>query len=268
MNKTYFLFLITFGLSLAHASDVHGDNRTIFCPATSTDEDGDGWGWENNTSCIVARAPANTPICDHSLLDQDDDGWGWQGGSSCLVDSTNEFLTPEEASSAFVGSFTLPFDESVKSFTATKSGIVIQQQFANSKLVARQPDGSVIWEVPYTTDGPGDFIEIDWLEENVIVGLFNGSIASFSIMGGQLNWWLDAPFPFLTDLLVGESGIIAHYVDPMGQEAVSSISYEGDVRWSFHTDRRITFITLAGDRVYLKKQKREDGSEITMIFNL
>lgn len=156
----------------------------------------------------------------------------------------------------------------MSSFTATNNGIVVQQQFVNSKLVARRLDGSVIWEVPYTADGPGDFIELDLSGENVIVGHFNGSIASYSVADGAQNWWLEAPFPFLDDLLIGKGGIIAHYVSPIGQEVVSSITFEGEVRWNFNTDQRITFLNISNDRVYLKKQKREDGSEITMFFHL
>ncbi|MFB7101492.1 cellulase family glycosylhydrolase, partial [Streptomyces hydrogenans] len=60
---------------------------------SASDPDGDGWGWENNRSCVVRGSAADTgsgggtggtapngyPYCAHgSASDPDGDGWGWE----------------------------------------------------------------------------------------------------------------------------------------------------------------------------------------------
>ncbi|WKB55841.1 cellulase family glycosylhydrolase [Eleftheria terrae] len=59
------------------------------CDGSSTDPDGDGWGWENNRSCVVgcgASAPNGHPYCcNGSSTDPDGDGWGWENNRSCVV---------------------------------------------------------------------------------------------------------------------------------------------------------------------------------------
>ncbi|MFC9730011.1 cellulase family glycosylhydrolase [Streptomyces roseolus] len=66
----------------------------------ASDPDGDGWGWENNRSCVVRGSAADTgsgggtggtapngyPYCAHgSASDPDGDGWGWENNRSCVV---------------------------------------------------------------------------------------------------------------------------------------------------------------------------------------
>ncbi|MEU4215632.1 GDSL-type esterase/lipase family protein [Actinoplanes sp. NPDC026623] len=65
---------------------------------SSSDPDGDGWGWENNASCVVrgskadpgassgGTAPNGYPYCANgSSSDPDGDGWGWENNASCVV---------------------------------------------------------------------------------------------------------------------------------------------------------------------------------------
>ncbi|MET9724514.1 cellulase family glycosylhydrolase [Streptomyces zaomyceticus] len=65
---------------------------------SSSDPDGDGWGWENQRSCVVRGGAADTggnaggtapngyPYCaDGSSSDPDGDGWGWENQRSCVV---------------------------------------------------------------------------------------------------------------------------------------------------------------------------------------
>ncbi|OED43680.1 hypothetical protein AB833_03240 [Chromatiales bacterium (ex Bugula neritina AB1)] len=54
------------------------------CADSSTDPDGDGWGYENNTSC---RVEAKFMVCRSSRSDTDGDGWGWENNASCKVAS-------------------------------------------------------------------------------------------------------------------------------------------------------------------------------------
>lgn len=71
------------------------------CSSASKDPDGDGWGWENNASClVVGSAPYNSgtdcgsgmqlggvcwPACSSASKDPDGDGWGWENNASCIV---------------------------------------------------------------------------------------------------------------------------------------------------------------------------------------
>ena len=81
------------------------------CADSSSDHDGDGWGWENFRSCRVDTATlqpdtsdsATDPIttgpsstdsssnvpgfatCSSSASDPDGDGWGWENHDSCIV---------------------------------------------------------------------------------------------------------------------------------------------------------------------------------------
>ncbi|GGA64945.1 beta-mannosidase [Neiella marina] len=63
-----------------------GDYPT--CSSAAVDPDGDGWGWENNQSCIVVaggNAPNGFPYCADASNDPDGDGWGWENSASCVV---------------------------------------------------------------------------------------------------------------------------------------------------------------------------------------
>ena len=58
------------------------------CSSAATDQDGDGWGWENNQSCIVQSdtgTPAVVPACSSAAADSDGDGWGWENNDRCIV---------------------------------------------------------------------------------------------------------------------------------------------------------------------------------------
>lgn len=49
------------------------------------DTDGDGWGWNGSSSCLVSA----------DCIDTDGDGWGWNGVDSCRIDNieTHDRLT-------------------------------------------------------------------------------------------------------------------------------------------------------------------------------
>ena len=63
----------------------------------ASDPDGDGWGWENDASCVVHGGRADTgpsggiavngyPYCANGAdSDPDGDGWGWENDASCVV---------------------------------------------------------------------------------------------------------------------------------------------------------------------------------------
>jgi hypothetical protein len=68
---------------------------TVYCASAASDPDGDGWGWENNQSCVVKDGDADNtgpgyPVCDSPSSDPDGDGWGWENNQSCLVKNIKE----------------------------------------------------------------------------------------------------------------------------------------------------------------------------------
>jgi hypothetical protein len=52
-----------------------------------SDPDGDGWGWEDNHTCVVAGSKIETSYayCSDVAADPDGDGWGWENNQSCIV---------------------------------------------------------------------------------------------------------------------------------------------------------------------------------------
>lgn len=50
------------------------------CSSSKLDADKDGWGWQNNQTCIVYVMPCSSPA-----VDPDGDGWGWENEESCSV---------------------------------------------------------------------------------------------------------------------------------------------------------------------------------------
>lgn len=66
--------------------------RTEFirCSSPLADPDGDGWGTENEKTCVVVmdgtnRAAIGNPLCSSAISDHDGDGWGWENDESCIV---------------------------------------------------------------------------------------------------------------------------------------------------------------------------------------
>ncbi|OED42329.1 hypothetical protein AB833_06660 [Chromatiales bacterium (ex Bugula neritina AB1)] len=77
------LFLFVTQTSLAALPD---------CSSAAFDTDGDGFGWENNSSCRVSAGSAGNkvsgsslPVCNSADSDPDGDGFGWENSKSCRV---------------------------------------------------------------------------------------------------------------------------------------------------------------------------------------
>ena len=72
--------------SAAIASGAKAANGMPYCGSNSSDADGDGFGWQNQASCVVAGSKADThPTCASSSSDPDGDGYGWENEKSCIV---------------------------------------------------------------------------------------------------------------------------------------------------------------------------------------
>ncbi len=81
------------------------------CSSASSDEDGDGYGWENNASCIVQAAGGSGDGNNASCIDTPpfDDDWGWDGSQSCRLSASGNDNTPQEDDATCVD--TPPFDD-------------------------------------------------------------------------------------------------------------------------------------------------------------
>ena len=68
------------------ATGAKAANGMAYCSNQGVDADGDGFGWQNNASCVVAGSKADThPTCASSASDPDGDGYGWENEKSCIV---------------------------------------------------------------------------------------------------------------------------------------------------------------------------------------
>ena len=56
-------------------------------PSACIDSDGDGWGWDGVKSCVIEAGEVAAPL-GGDCIDSDGDGWGWDGVASCLVAET------------------------------------------------------------------------------------------------------------------------------------------------------------------------------------
>jgi len=77
---------------------VQAQQTTQYCSSPNADSDGDGWGWENNRSCVVSGSAAdpvkNFPPCELPGSDADGDGFGWENNTTCLVTGTAKIDQP------------------------------------------------------------------------------------------------------------------------------------------------------------------------------
>ena len=86
------------------------------CSSPSFDSDGDGFGWENNQTCLVTSASttgnntnssgnsgsggSSLPVCSSASSDPDNDGFGFENNRSCRVTSSSSSSNSSTASSS------------------------------------------------------------------------------------------------------------------------------------------------------------------------
>jgi hypothetical protein len=102
--------LILAGAFLGSTGSAFAQNHSQ-CASAATDPDGDGWGYENGRSCLVAGGSDRTvqgagrPICSASAFDNGD-GWGWENDRSCIFAAGSS--AQSSASSASASSSSTP----------------------------------------------------------------------------------------------------------------------------------------------------------------
>jgi hypothetical protein len=252
---------------------------TPYCPGTTTAPDGDGWGWENGASCVVIQSTANPVICPttDAGTDPEDDGWGWSHSiGSCLVDNTSvDKITITDAAGTDISNSGYPLKHSyVKSFgtfaftvlTAT-DGTVYQFRVPDAALAATDKTGKTLW-----LQKRNNYIELQALSDDdtkiyAIVyddDIYLGAIDAAN--GEILQRIVDAES--IVDLFFGSKAIIAlHQVDSVdGIDAVTSLNYDGTVRWKLEAARSLNLAYLGKDgKVYIKEQSGLYGNEQTLI---
>ncbi len=89
-------------------------NQLPACSSPAVDSDGDGFGFENNQSCVVqggstpppqSDAPVSGsgfPVCSSSDTDPDGDGFGFENNQSCIVQGAS--ATPAQSDAPVTGS--------------------------------------------------------------------------------------------------------------------------------------------------------------------
>src|SRR5690606_37436229 len=80
--------------SSSSALPTHASNGTVYCTPAGTDPDGDGWGWENNASCLVRNSAVDPDRGDFDgcIIDTgswafcavDNGSWGLESGQACV----------------------------------------------------------------------------------------------------------------------------------------------------------------------------------------
>lgn len=73
------VFLVSFPGRLVQAQ-----NYPV-CQYAASDSDGDGYGWEDRSPCVVTEASSSEAL-PMQCVDDDGDGWGWDGLQVCRVD--------------------------------------------------------------------------------------------------------------------------------------------------------------------------------------
>lgn len=82
---------IAIAAGLATSPAFSMDSQFPDCVSDASDADGDGYGWENNSSCLVTAGNDGSNngggvFCENGdETDPDDDGWGWENNASCMV---------------------------------------------------------------------------------------------------------------------------------------------------------------------------------------
>jgi len=84
------VFLST--VSIGYAQTNHPE-----CAFASSDYDGDGWGYENNKTCVITDNSVGDEPSSGVCIDSDGDGWGWDGVKSC----TTDVQQPEQPENTF-----------------------------------------------------------------------------------------------------------------------------------------------------------------------
>lgn len=187
------------GQTAGQSSSQTSLSQNPVCSSAAVDSDGDGWGWENNTSCVVtdaSSAPAATPvqpqavtstpsaadaqtpaqassnpdvvnglyrgthpICSSPSADIDGDGWGFEFHTSCKV--VAGYVDPNAS----------PITPPDGNNPNNKVGVIYSQDFSGS--------GSGLYQADQLND--------DWLSPHWHLGFDQGRVQIVNTGGSNGN---------------------------------------------------------------------------------
>lgn len=264
--------------SLLIAGPALAQDQTLYCPNSTTDTDGDGWGFENGLSCIVVDALDGTPMCSAAAEDSDGDGWGWEGGQSCVID--NQFasvavdggviMTPQNGSAPIVSRLRSKPLEYLRSAQTASDGTVYTHMPALNLLTALDQSGNAVWQVQIPNNNFVNQIRLDDSETTLYLIMAAGEIASYSV-DGSFNW-MTSSFGTVWEYVVTESSIVLRSSGPLGQNfdnnSFASLALDGSTNWKFTPQARFTGgINIDADGNVVIRADIQDGSEIITIAN-
>ncbi|MEO3853819.1 carbohydrate-binding domain-containing protein [Acrocarpospora sp. B8E8] len=184
---------------------------------SSSDPDGDGWGWENNQSCVVrgsladpaagsgtgGTAPNGYPYCvNGSSSDPDGDGWGWENNRSCVVRGSSADTGSGGGSGGGSGTLTCPSGATCGSYSV--SGLGNRKRQVTSAggnvldlAVAMLETENMQTNYPYGDNKSGDaanfgIFKQNWLMLRTACSQFRGQATSSYNNGAALNSNLSA----------------------------------------------------------------------------
>ena len=91
------LLLVAVFASLLGIAASPAGAQTPTCVLDNSDSDGDGFGWENNQTCIVGASTPAPAATGAECVDSDGDGFGWDGTATCLVGTSTPTPAPAPA---------------------------------------------------------------------------------------------------------------------------------------------------------------------------
>ncbi len=244
MNSLIRLVMITMMFSGASWAQ----NQTIYCPGSLTDPDGDGWGWENNISCVVLDAPADTPVCASPASDPDGDGRGIEEGVECLVDNQLTGIPIEGGVVSIPANGNLPEVERInsipieflRSVVRASDGTFFMHMPALNLLTSLDPQGQVLWQVQISDRNSVDVIALSDDEQTLFLKMAAGEIASYDVQGNFK--WITRSFGLVHDWIITSNAIALRRSDLGGSSfidnSIVSLSLDGNINWEFTPDNR------------------------------
>jgi hypothetical protein len=191
------------------ASLGEADSRPT-CSSAASDPDGDGWGFENGVSCVVAVASsapasgADRPFCLSAESDPDGDGWGFENGVSCIVGDTassnadatsNATATSgaDEASQVWLG----PYERGVIAWAADLLGVQYSGGSSGSFATGFAGGGGELGD--HDGDGLDDLEDPDWWRDEH--GIDMPDDPALQNVGDWLLTWFVAPVGVAVDVV-------------------------------------------------------------------
>ena len=250
-----------------------------FCPNTTTDTDGDGWGTENGQPCRVLRNTNAYPVCSsvEEFTDSDFDGWGWQDDATCLVDNTtveknftvtdsNGTATTAQVIAPLVAYYVEPLGNFPSAMVISSESILYHYRVPNRELAATDNNGTTLWTLKLYNDFINELV-LDESEETLyaLTGP-EGRVAAYSTDGVQIWRSDDTGFSQIgltkNAIIVGKSNDFS----TSHAETIISLNLDGTQRWKFEPGGSAYPIEVGRDnKIYVKILSEPYGNESTFV---